>query len=151
MEPLVPRDTARGIIIHDNQLMLIERWRDGLHYFSVPGGGIEAGETPVQTVERELHEETGCVVQAEREIYLLRFADGTQHHIFLCTYMSGEPQLRDDAPEALHQHENNRFKPCWVPLAALPEAPFLVWQSIKDRLLVDLAQGSFPETVQELV
>jgi 8-oxo-dGTP diphosphatase len=142
-----PRHTARCIVLHDDKLLLIERWRDGLHYYSVPGGGIEPGETPEQTVVRELAEETGCVVAVERKLYLLQLSDDTEHHIFLGRYISGEPGLPDDSPEALHQHENNRFEPCWLPVAELKDAPFLVWRPIKERLLRDLKNGFEPEVV----
>jgi 8-oxo-dGTP diphosphatase len=143
------RHTARCIVVHNDQLLLIERWRDGLHYFSVPGGGIEADETPEQTVVRELAEETGCEIAIERKVYMLKTADGSDHHIFLGRWLAGEPRLPDDSPEALHQHENNRFKPCWLPIASLAEAPFLVWQPIKVQLLHDLEHG-FADHVLEL-
>jgi 8-oxo-dGTP diphosphatase len=145
----VYRHTARAIVLHNDNLLLIERWRDKLHYYSVPGGGIESNETPEQTAIRELAEETGCVIALDRKLYLLRLADGTEHHIFLGRYVSGEPSLPDDSPEALEQTEHNRFQPCWLPLTALEAAPFLVWQPIKKRLLYDLEHG-FTSGVQEL-
>jgi 8-oxo-dGTP diphosphatase len=141
-----PRHTARCIVIHGDELLLMERWRDGLHYFSVPGGGIEEGETPEQTATRELAEETSCEIVIERSLYLLKTVDGSEHHIFLGRYLSGEPRLPGDSPEASEQHENNRFKPCWLPLAELANAPFLVWQPIKEQLLHDLEHG-FTSTV----
>lgn len=144
-----PRHTARAIIMHDNKLLLMERWRDGLHYFSIPGGGIEDGETPRQTVVRELREETGCEVEVGRELYLLKLANGTDHRIFLGKYITGEPHLPHDSPEALHQHDGDRFQPCWVPVADLAVTPFLVWQPIKERLLHDLEHG-FAGAVQTL-
>jgi 8-oxo-dGTP diphosphatase len=144
------RHTARAIVIHDNKLLLIERWRDGLHYFSVPGGGIEDDETPEQTATRELAEETGCVIKLERSLYLLKLADGTDHHIFLGRYVSGEPHLPETSPEALEQNENNRFKPCWVSLEELADVLFLVWRPIKEQLLHDLEHG-FSNSIQTLV
>jgi len=143
------RHTARAVVIQDGNMLLMERWRPGKHYFSVPGGGIEPGETPEQTVVRELAEETGCVVRPVRLLYTLRFEDGTEHSIFLCEHVSGEPHLPADSPEAIDQHEDNRFKPRWIPLTDLPETPFLVWEPIKQRLLHDLEHG-FPETSQML-
>lgn len=135
------RHTARGIILHDGQLLLIERWRAGRHYFSVPGGGIEPGETPEQTVVRELAEETGCRIELGRQLYLLRLDDGTEHHIFQCDYLSGEPHLPADSPEAQVGDPDNRFQPGWLPIGDLATAPFLVWQPIKQRLLKDLQSG----------
>jgi len=144
----MPRHSARGIIIHDDQLLVMERWRDGLHYFSIPGGGIEPGETSEQTVVRELAEETGCVVRPVREIYLLTLQDGSESHIFLCDYVSGTPHLPVDSPEA-QEPASNRFEPRWMSLAELADAPFLVWAPVQQRLLQDLQRG-FPETLQTL-
>lgn len=142
------RHTARGIILHGDRLLLIERWRPGKHYFSIPGGGIEPGEIPEQTVVREVLEETGCQVGIGRQLYLLRLPDGTEHHIFLCDYISGEPHLPADSPEALQRDPGNRFEPCWLPLMALADAPLLVWEPIKQRLLHDLADGFPPHVVR---
>lgn len=146
---MTPRHTARAIVLHNDNLLLMERWRSGMHYFSVPGGGIESGETPEQTVVRELSEETGCEVAIERLLYVVKFADGTDHSVFLCNYVSGDPHLPADSEEALHGDANNRFKPQWVSTEDLAQTPFGVWQPIKEQLLHDLEHG-FSEKPQTL-
>jgi hypothetical protein len=62
------------------------------------------------------------------------------HKIYLCEYLSGQPHLPPEAPEALHG-EKNRFKPGWVPLNQLPELPFTYWQPLKQPLINGLASG----------
>lgn len=49
-----------GIIIKDEKILLIEKSR-GPHRgkWDLPGGSIEFGEEPYQTLKRELYEETG--------------------------------------------------------------------------------------------
>ena len=69
-----PRHTGRGIVVRGTQILLMERWRAGLHYFSIPGGGIEAGETPQQCAVREILEETTVAATAGREV--LQMHDG---------------------------------------------------------------------------
>lgn len=144
---VAPRHTARAIVVHNGNILLMERWRPGLHYFSIPGGGIEAGETPEITAARELMEETGCVIVPERLLYLLTFADGSDHHIFLGRYVSGTPHLPADAPEALDSDPDNRFKPCWVPFADVAKLPLRMWQPIHEQLVHDLAQGFSPDVI----
>jgi 8-oxo-dGTP diphosphatase len=144
-----PRNTARAIVLHDGNVMLIERWRPGKHYFSVPGGGIEAGETPEVTVIREVMEETGCEVTVQRLLYTLSIDGKDLHSIFLCEYVSGEPHLPADSPEAMRATEGNYFKPRWLPLSELATAEFTVWKPIADQLLKDLEAG-FSETPREL-
>jgi 8-oxo-dGTP pyrophosphatase MutT (NUDIX family) len=136
-----PRNTARA--------MLIERWRPGKHYFSVPGGGIEAGETPDETVIREVMEETGCQVALKRLLYTLTIDGKDLHSIYLCEYISGEPHLPADSPEAQKFSPDNRFEPRWLPLSELATAEFTVWKPIADQLLKDLEAG-FQETPREL-
>lgn len=142
-----PRHTARGIVIHNNKLLLIERWRGRLHYYSVPGGGIERGETPEQTVIREIAEETSCLTTVERPLYLLTTEKGSQHYIFLCRYQAGEPHLPTDSPEFISAKPNNRFAPVWHDISRLPDTPFLVWKPIAERLALDLKNGFAPDVV----
>lgn len=145
------RNTARGLVIHEGRILLIERWRDGLYYFSIPGGGIEAGEKPENTVRREIYEETSLDVAVERKVYEMPALDGAVNHIFLCRYLSGEPALRPDSEEALSNSlGKNRFKPVWVPVDRLTGLPFEHWSPIRDQLVVDLNTG-FDDKVKILV
>jgi 8-oxo-dGTP diphosphatase len=145
--PLRPtRHTARGIVVHDGRLLLMERWRPGMHYFSIPGGGIEAGETDEETVAREIYEETTLTVKVERKV--LEMHDGKyQHRIYLCHYLNGEPQLSSHAPELVHMTAKNRFKPGWVLVKQLPELPFTYWQPIKRPLIDGLRDGFGQEAI----
>ena len=66
--PVVP---CVGAVIHDpaGRLLLIRRGHDphrGL--WSLPGGRIEAGESPEQAVVREVREETGLEVVPGRPV-----------------------------------------------------------------------------------
>jgi ADP-ribose pyrophosphatase YjhB (NUDIX family) len=140
-----PRHTARGIVVHNGKILLIERWRPRLHYFSIPGGGIEKGETAEETVIRELQEETTIIATVYRQV--LEMHDGGHiHKIYLCKYVSGEPHMSPDAPEAQHGPEN-RFEPGWVPIADLDSLPFTYWQPLKQPLIDGLHNG-FAESVK---
>jgi 8-oxo-dGTP pyrophosphatase MutT (NUDIX family) len=133
--------------LRDGALLLMERWRDGMHYFSIPGGGIEPGETPEQTVMREILEETSVQVVAERQVLEMRDRD-IVHRIYLCTYVSGEPVLPPDSPEALFATPDNRFEPCWVPLPELHKLQFLYWQPLQAPLIAALFSNGFEPKVK---
>jgi ADP-ribose pyrophosphatase YjhB (NUDIX family) len=62
---IIWRPSAYGIVIKDQRILLcyIEKYGYGL-----PGGGVELGETMEQTVEREIHEETGVSVRCQNLI-----------------------------------------------------------------------------------
>jgi len=56
-----------GLILSDDGLLLVRnRRRNGAHDWSTPGGVIDAGETVVAGLTREVEEETGLVVAARR-------------------------------------------------------------------------------------
>ncbi len=140
------KNTARGIVVHDGKLLLMERWRPRLHYFSIPGGGIEPGETAEQAVAREIPEETSIKVQVERQVLEMRDG-GFRHQIYLCRYVSGEPHMPEDAPEILHASEDNRFKPRWIEIERLPALPFTYWYPLKQPLIAGLREGFGSEVV----
>jgi len=57
----VPRTAARVALLDDADCLFLLRYDDeeiGPHW-AMPGGGSDPGETPEETVKRELEEETG--------------------------------------------------------------------------------------------
>jgi len=58
----ITRIAVRGIIFVDGKLLLIE---DNRNEVKLPGGGQEEGETDIETLIREVREETGCTVITE--------------------------------------------------------------------------------------
>lgn len=51
------REAVRAIILSNKGIALVKSEKEG--YYKFPGGGIENGETHVQTLKRETKEETG--------------------------------------------------------------------------------------------
>ena len=57
--------TVKGIVVFKQKVLLMKRVRpssDGLGYWELPGGGLEYGETPNESLKRELKEETGLTI-----------------------------------------------------------------------------------------
>lgn len=69
---LVGRVTRAAVILLNaaGEVALIERRRDGLHYFLFPGGAVETGETVEQAAVREAAEELGLRVAIARLAHL---------------------------------------------------------------------------------
>ena len=67
------RIRAGIVLIEDDKVALIERYRDGKHYFVFPGGGADGDETPKQAAIREMDEETGLRVTVKRKLAEIHF------------------------------------------------------------------------------
>lgn len=58
------RVAAYGVIV-DNDRILLAHWNEGGRSgWTLPGGGIDPGEDPIDAVVREIAEETGYAAQA---------------------------------------------------------------------------------------
>ncbi len=61
-----------------------------------PGGGLEGEESLFETAQREVHEETGLIVRAERLLYLQEIVEPGLHickSFVLCSEVGGELSL----------------------------------------------------------
>ncbi len=55
------RECCYGLAEKDGKLMLVYSEKD--KNYSVPGGGMEEGETPIEAIQREFLEETGYSIK----------------------------------------------------------------------------------------
>lgn len=55
------RKKAAAVVINDEgKFLLLQLQIYDVHQWNIPGGGIDEGETPEETILRELKEELGC-------------------------------------------------------------------------------------------
>ena len=96
------RIVSRAITFIDNNVLLIERYRkdqnDLLHYFTIPGGGVEEGETYEEASIRETKEETGCDIKIVKKLIIEDFPKG-RCHWFYAKYLKGTPTLGGEEKE----------------------------------------------------
>ena len=116
------RVRAGGVIIRGDQILLMFRRKQGHEYWCFPGGKIEVGETAEQAVIREIAEETTVVVSVGQLLYQLHYDDGEEQNLYLCRYVSGEPSVHPNSPEAERMTRlGTYYNPQWIPLAELPK------------------------------
>jgi len=97
-------------IIRDGRVLVTQRARGpGIGIWSMPGGVVEAGETLVEALVREIEEETAMIVEpvalaGHREV-VVRDDDKrvSRHFVIMCyatRWISGEPRLNEELAEA---------------------------------------------------
>lgn len=112
------RVSARAIIIENESVYSLYRKKlqdDGIYkiYYAIPGGGIEANESLVDCVIRELKEE--FMVDIKILGYLgVEINDNGEAHYFKCEIVSGIPTLGGE--ELQRFCENNYYEICKVKL-----------------------------------
>ena len=85
-----------GILIEDDQILLVQQKLSDKRNWSLPGGRLERGETLSQGLIREMKEETGLDVEIVRMLYLCDVAASSNtiiHITFLLRRLGGEIEL----------------------------------------------------------
>lgn len=76
------RDRSLAFVIRDRKILVERLFYNNRFFYSIPGGGIEQGETPAQTAIRELKEECGLDGVIKRKLTEVYRADGSTEHVF---------------------------------------------------------------------
>lgn len=101
-------------------------------YWSLPGGGAEPGETPMETVLREIMEETGIVPERIAEVPVTSYDPARNPpHVFLGAW--------EGAEEDLVLGEGQALRLC--PLERLPEKMPPHIRHYIDQLTGDIVGG----------
>jgi 8-oxo-dGTP diphosphatase len=116
------RIRAGAVLIEDDKVALIERFRNGKHYFVFPGGGADNGETPEDAAIREMEEETGLRVTIICKLVEIHFGLSTQHYFYVERRAgefgtgTGEEYTEADPDDPAQ----GVYIPVWMPLSELP-------------------------------
>ena len=92
---ITPKVDVRGAVVRDGKILLIQERADG--NWAMPGGWADLGNSPASVAEREVWEESGFRVKAEKVVAVIdanRLEPMEFYHayklIFLCTLLEGE-------------------------------------------------------------
>jgi ADP-ribose pyrophosphatase YjhB (NUDIX family) len=93
-----PKIDVRGAVVQEGKILLIQERADGR--WAMPGGWADLGNAPASVAEREVWEESGYRVKAEKVVAVLdanRIEPMEFYHayklIFLCRLVGGEPRI----------------------------------------------------------
>lgn len=94
---ITPKIDVRGAVVHEGKILLIQERADGR--WAMPGGWADLGNAPASVAEREVWEESGFRVKAEKVVAVIdanRVEPMEFYHaykiIFLCRLLDGEPR-----------------------------------------------------------
>lgn len=99
-----PRVDVRGAVFQDSKLLLVKECADG--GWTMPGGWADVGDLPSQAAEREVWEEAGFHVRAQKVIGVYdanRVGPLELFHafkiVFLCDIIGGEARSSNETSE----------------------------------------------------
>ncbi len=140
---------ARAIIIRNRHIALIKRQRDGRTYYVIPGGGMEAGETPEQTAIRESHEELGLNIAIDRLLAKVIFRGREQYYFF--ARATGGHFGTGKGPEMTGKYppERGTYTAVWVPLKSV--ANIDLFPPTIAELVTNSARNGWPTDVVEIL
>lgn len=107
--PSRPFLAVSAAIVRDGRLLVVRRARrPAAGLFTLPGGGVEVGETLQEAVRREVMEETALTIApvglaGHRDVILRDDAGRIMRHFvvlaFAARWLAGEPALNDELAE----------------------------------------------------
>lgn len=111
-----------GILIENDEILLVQQKLGDKRNWSLPGGRLERGETISQGLKREMKEETGLDVEIVRMLYICDVASSSNtilHITFLTKRIGGEIELPSNKYDD-HPISDVKF----IPISALTQYGF---------------------------
>lgn len=145
------RIRAGIVLIKENKVALIERYRAGFHYYSFPGGGVDEGESVEQAAVREAMEELGVEVAIKQKVANVHIGYKSRQFYFLVEQTGGEFGTgtgEEFEVSNLDDPQKGRYIPIWMPIEEIAqhaniypvEVARLVVRAVKEGWSQELTQ-----------
>lgn len=113
------RNRSVAFVIRDHKILMEKLCYGGRTFYSIPGGGIEDGETPEQAVIRELKEECGLDGVIVRKLAENYNHDRTEHSYEVSVSDDQEPVKGYDPEEPMDEQSIKEV--LWMDLRDMSE------------------------------
>ena len=110
-----PRYTSRAILKNREGKYAVMYARR-LDFYSLPGGGHEEGETPIEALKRELLEETGCECGNITELGIIKENRAALDFTQVSYYYTAEVTAYRVTPEFTREERINGISVLWLDL-----------------------------------
>ncbi|MBU0545737.1 NUDIX domain-containing protein [Patescibacteria group bacterium] len=123
---------AGTILIRDNKILLIKRYKFGKKYFAIPGGTLDNDKNMLALAKREILEETGLKFEPVSAEPIHVVSNGRDEYYFIGKNVRGESKL--GGPEIEHTHPDNSYELKWIKLSDLKKNKFITQANEKNNL-----------------
>jgi 8-oxo-dGTP pyrophosphatase MutT (NUDIX family) len=107
-------------VIRDKKILMEKIFYNNRFFYTIPGGGIEEGETPEEAAIRELKEECGLEGTIAKKLTELFKSDGSTEYVFEVNVPKHQSPIVGFDPE--EPEDNQPIKDvCWMGLEQLSE------------------------------
>ncbi len=139
---------VRAIIYRDGKILAVrhkDRNGEPKDFWAVPGGGLDPGESLIDGLRRELHEELGIDVKPGRLLFIQQFLSGRSdcEEELEFFFLVENPEDFDDVDFSHTSHGTDELANCEFITPAS--------ENVRPRFLRDIDLMSFTETVQPVL
>jgi 8-oxo-dGTP diphosphatase len=134
---------AAIILIENDKIALIERFRLGMHYLVFPGGKVKTGESSFEAAAREAEEELGLKVKIGLMVAEVWYLDSPQYY-FLAEAITGQfGHGSGSEMSSTPDSEKGSYLPVWVEVETLLNTPVL--PKLMAEFVLKSYNGGWPE------
>ena len=132
-----PVVTVAAIVNRDRRFLVVEERADGADVFNQPAGHLEAGETPLEAVRREVLEESGWEFEPETIVGVYLYPNPAQQVTYLRLCFAG----RCTAHHPGRPLDDGILRACWMNREELAARPDRLRSPLVLRCIDDFLDG----------
>ena len=114
------RNRSVAIVVRNGAVLVEKIYYEGRYFYSLPGGGIEEGESPEETALRELKEECGLDGKIIKPLNIVHKKDGSREYVYEIAVSEDQVAITGKDPE-LTEEEQVILEVCWLRLYEMSE------------------------------